>query len=98
MAICFSCGTELPFDNIFRTTECPGCGKGVKVCKNCEFYSPGAHLDCRETISEAVRDKEMVNFCEYFKINRLDKNTSSKDTKNKTGDKARSVFDDLFKG
>ena len=62
------CGLELPArDTVFRATLCEGCEAEVRVCKNCTFYLPGAHWDCRETIPEAVRDKERANFCEYFR-------------------------------
>jgi predicted RNA-binding Zn-ribbon protein involved in translation (DUF1610 family) len=68
MSVCFSCGAELPAEKVYRTTVCPGCGKGVRVCLNCKFYSPGSHWDCRETISEPVRDKDTVNFCDFFSL------------------------------
>ena len=68
MAECYNCGTSLELSKVYRTTLCPDCGKEVKACKNCKFYSPGAHWDCHETISEAVRDKERANFCDYFVI------------------------------
>jgi hypothetical protein len=58
---------------IFRSTKCPQCGKDVKICKNCVFYLPGAHWDCRETIEEPVNDKEAANFCSYFKFKNSDK-------------------------
>lgn len=67
MASCFSCGGSLDdLEGIFRSTQCPYCGKDVRVCLNCEFYDPGAHWECRETISEPVRDKDRANFCDYF--------------------------------
>jgi len=67
MAVCYNCGAPLPEKkSIFRSTSCQKCGRDVKVCRNCAFYSPGAQHDCREHISEPVRDKERANFCEYF--------------------------------
>lgn len=91
MAVCFSCGADLQFDRVFRTTVCPGCGKGVRVCKNCRFYSPGAHWDCSETISEPVREKDMVNFCEYFVLRK----SGAKEEPKKNED-SRAEFDKLF--
>jgi hypothetical protein len=68
MATCFNCGHELPpRDKIFRATLCENCGADLRVCKNCTFYLPGTHWDCRETIPEAVREKDRANFCEYFR-------------------------------
>jgi hypothetical protein len=68
MATCFKCGDELPpREKIFRATLCDNCGADLRVCKNCTYYLPGVHWDCRETIPEAVREKERSNFCEYFR-------------------------------
>ena len=53
---------------VFRSGVCPKCGKDLRVCLNCVFYSPGAHWDCRENIPEAVRDKDRANFCDYFRF------------------------------
>lgn len=52
---------------IFRSTLCEQCGTEVRVCRNCEFYAPGLHWDCRETVREPVRDKDRANFCEFFR-------------------------------
>ena len=91
MASCYSCGTELEIDRVYRTSECPGCGKSVKVCKNCKFYEPGAQWDCRETISEPIRDKDRVNYCEYFQL------AESNDRKVSTrANAARQDLDKLF--
>lgn len=108
MATCFSCGAELAFDKVFRTTICSGCGKGVRACKNCDFYSPGAHWDCRETISELVREKDIVNFCEYFTLRRGGgkstpgiKNGAARSgarsgTRDDANNDSRAAFDSLF--
>ncbi len=93
MSNCYSCGTELPRGKVFRSTICPGCGKGVKVCLNCKFYLPGSHWDCRETISELVREKDLVNFCDFY----LTTDTAREKSTNKTGD-IRTAFDKLFDG
>ncbi len=63
--MCYFCGnvTKPP---VYRHSTCPDCGKDLKICMNCKFYEPGAHWDCRETISEPVTDKERANFCDYF--------------------------------
>jgi hypothetical protein len=64
---CTFCGTAI--DNpreVFRSSSCPGCGKDLKICLNCRFYSPGVHWDCSETIDEPVADKDRANFCTFF--------------------------------
>lgn len=96
MARCFSCGHqfELPME-VFRSTRCPSCGADVRVCKNCTFYEPGAHWDCRETIPEAVRDKDRANFCGYF---RLGENPATPSAAGDDGSRseAKNAFDALF--
>jgi hypothetical protein len=62
------------------------------VCRNCGFYKPGAYRDCAETVPEAVRDKERLNFCEYFKPSSLVQNGGPA-AKAKA---AKASFDDLF--
>lgn len=69
MAICYKCGYTFPQDLVItRAVECPQCAAPVRCCRNCVFYEPGAHWDCRETIPEPVTDKERGNFCDYFRL------------------------------
>lgn len=80
---------------VFRSTKCPSCGADVRVCKNCRFYDPSAHWECRETIPDGVREKERANFCDYFK---LGENPASPSGAADDGSqsKARNAFDALF--
>jgi len=69
MRVCTFCGTILDRDiKIGRSSVCPNCQKDLKICLNCIFYSKDAHWNCRESISELVRDKDKSNFCDYFKL------------------------------
>jgi predicted RNA-binding Zn-ribbon protein involved in translation (DUF1610 family) len=67
MFACHFCGTviENPRE-VYRSSACPHCGKDLKICLNCRFYSPGAHWDCSETIDEPVNEKDRANFCTFF--------------------------------
>ena len=70
MATCYKCGEVFPADLIItRSLECVQCSVPVRCCRNCTFYEPGAHWDCRETVPEPVYDKERANFCDYFRLN-----------------------------
>lgn len=92
---CHRCGYVFPDHfHINRTAECPECSAPVRVCKNCTFYEPGAHWDCRETIPEPVRDKERSNFCDYFRPAPAAKAGGLPSNENKG--QARRAFDDLF--
>lgn len=66
MASCYFCGAELDLP-VYRSSECPSCGRDVKICMNCEFYSGNSHWQCRESITEPVVDKERANYCDYFR-------------------------------
>lgn len=66
---CYRCGTSLaalslPFS---RRDECPQCSAHLHVCRMCEFYDPAAVAQCLEDDAEEVREKDKVNFCEWFR-------------------------------
>ena len=69
MKACHFCGREQPAgERVYRSSTCAGCGKDLKICRNCRFYSAGAHWECLETIHDPVADKERANFCEFFQF------------------------------
>ena len=66
--MCWKCGNDIGDSvPIPRSAECPFCHADLHSCRNCQFYSPGSHYDCHETVEEPVRDKERANFCGSFK-------------------------------
>lgn len=68
-ATCYRCASGLPRDeSVGRGAICPSCGAEVRVCRNCAFYTAGAHNDCREPGAERVVEKERANFCEFFQL------------------------------
>ncbi|MEM6729918.1 MAG: hypothetical protein AAF658_00090 [Myxococcota bacterium] len=65
---CFSCRHTNVFEDLVRRSDtCSHCGADARVCKNCVFYDPGSHNQCRETTAEYVSEKERSNFCGMFK-------------------------------
>ena len=54
-------------DKVKRGEECPHCRYDMRSCKNCQYYDPGSHNECKETISEYVPDKERSTFCGMYK-------------------------------
>ena len=65
---CWSCRqTTLMEDKVKRSDECPHCRMDMRSCKNCQYFEPGAHNQCVETISEYVPEKERGNFCGMYK-------------------------------
>lgn len=94
MASCFRCGATLP-EKVYRNTLCESCGADAKTCLNCRFHDPSAHWECRETIAEAVREKDRANFCDFFSL-RTAARPSGGAGDSGAGGKARSTFDSLF--
>lgn len=93
---CHFCGTRIEENTpIYRSSLCPTCGKELRICLNCRFYSPGSHWDCRETIQEPVFDKERANFCEYFKPSMGEKPSPEHHRGNESN--GRDKFNSLFK-
>ena len=69
MRVCFFCGARLEEkQEVHRSSTCSSCGRDLKICLNCRFYSKGIHNDCLETSAEPVRDKDRSNFCDYFRF------------------------------
>lgn len=65
---CHSCRGLIEMeDKVKRGDTCIHCGSDIRACKNCVYYDPGAHNECRETISEYVPDKERANFCGMYR-------------------------------
>jgi hypothetical protein len=80
---------------VFRTSQCAGCGGDLKVCLNCSFHQPGAQWDCGEHVEEPVREKDRANFCSHF---RFRDGPSSPPDRGPVRPGARKDFDKLFGG
>jgi len=93
MRVCYFCGRKLDEKlEVFRSSTCESCGKDLKICYNCRFYSKGAHMDCLESVAEPVRDKDRSNFCDYFRFKESTVESSSGDRK----ERAKEGFQKLF--
>lgn len=92
MAKCPYCSAEVSAP-IHHSSECPKCGKVLHSCKCCSFYSPDAHYGCRESVEEAVWDKEKANFCDYF---RLTEKTNGPSKEDERAQKSREALANLF--
>jgi hypothetical protein len=69
MKACYSCGAQWTEQEApgFSVT-CEKCGEFLHCCRNCRFYAPGQHNDCREPQADPVRDKDTRNLCEWFQF------------------------------
>ncbi len=90
---CYECGSGIEIDaRVQRRDECTSCGADLHICKNCRFWDPAYHNECRETGAFYIRDREKANFCTLFEF----KSTIESET-SKAND-ARAKLEALFKG
>jgi hypothetical protein len=64
---CHRCGLEIACASVGVRDCCEACTAYLHCCRNCDFYEPGASNDCREPNAERVVEKELANFCDYFR-------------------------------
>lgn len=96
--MCWKCGKQLSITPpVSRDDTCPACGADVRACKNCRFYEPGSHYDCRETVDEQVRDKERANFCGFFSYTAQPPAKAQNGKTSGKAQQARNDFANLFK-
>lgn len=95
--LCFHCGrsTSLsPGRSIGRSESCVHCSSDLRVCKNCRHYDAGLRWECKEEISEPVRDKARGNFCDFFqpRVDAATANTSALSPAEELRRKAEALF------
>lgn len=66
LGTCWHCGQVLTAADYGRETNCAGCSKPTRVCRNCLHFAPGRPNDCVEPMVEPILNKERANFCELF--------------------------------
>lgn len=89
---CWKCGNQLELEvKVSRRDDCPSCGADLHVCKNCRFWDPTYHNECRENSAYYIRDREKANFCMAFQFKSADEEAG------KEANDARSKLDALFK-
>lgn len=67
--ICWRCGASLQALSLpyRRLEQCLECSADLHVCKMCTSWAPRLDSGCDDIRAEGERDKELANFCEYFK-------------------------------
>jgi len=64
---CHACKNELIFEvKMQRADACPHCAADLHCCKNCEYWDPVAHNQCKEHVAEYIPDRERANRCTFF--------------------------------
>ena len=66
---CWKCGQEYKHSAPGRSETCD-CGADLKVCLNCTSYDPKVAYQCRDRRADAVEEKHVANYCEYFEFAR----------------------------
>lgn len=68
LVACYRCGTSLAHLSLplSRQDSCPSCHAHLHVCRMCRSFDVSAHDQCLEDDAERVREKEQLNFCDYF--------------------------------
>ncbi len=79
-----------------RHEICSRCGAYIRVCRNCQFYDPALHNQCRIPEAEYVSDKERANFCEWF-VFREKGHSGEKTEQERRQEEARRRWENLFK-
>ena len=77
-----------------KRESCAKCDADLHCCRNCRFFDPSVHNQCREAQAEWVKEKDRANYCDYLDPTEAvgpprRSSSSSSDIKKK--------FDDLFK-
>ncbi len=94
---CWQCGETLErlgVGRVGKRESCAKCDADLHCCRNCRFFDPSVHNQCRETQAEWVKEKDRANYCDYLNPTEAvgpprRSSSSSSDIKKK--------FDDLFK-
>src|SRR5262245_13872556 len=67
---CQHCGAAVTLaEPIPRESSCENCRRDYHACRQCRYYDPSRHNQCRETEADMVEDKQRRNFCEFFAFN-----------------------------
>lgn len=95
---CFKCRNELDLVltagvKVGRLDTCAHCDAYLHACKNCRFYDPSLHNQCRIPEADFIRDRETSNFCHHFDI--LDRHDPP--VTDDSVDKAKAKLNELFK-
>jgi hypothetical protein len=97
---CHKCRNQIEFVikvgiKVGRHDTCAHCAADIHVCKNCRFYNPALHNQCRIPEADFIRDREAANFCPHFDILDRDAPPEQDDSVKKARDKLDNLFKNL---
>ncbi len=89
---CAACAATLE-PGIAFDSHCAKCGAALHSCRQCTFFDPGAHFECRKKITARIVNKQAPNTCELFEARKIvERETSSSGPVS-----GRQAFENLFK-
>ena len=71
--------------------QCPHCFTDLHSCVNCKHHVPHLHNECFIPDTEIIRDREAMNFCEYF-VAKQDSAPKAPESKNDLDERLKSLF------
>ncbi len=89
---CAACGAKAP-PQIKLDTTCPKCNADLHTCRQCTYFDPGAHFECRKPIPARIVNKHARNTCELF----APRTVVERETSSGPPSDARQAFAKLFK-
>ena len=92
--VCYRCGASLAHLSLplSRQDECRECRNYLHVCRMCVHYDPAVPKQCAEDDAEEVREKERLNFCDWF----VASETAFDPSQRSAEERARASLDALF--
>lgn len=89
---CAACGAKVS-PNVNFGTSCPQCNADLHSCRQCTYFDPGAHFECRKPIAKRIVNKQANNTCELFAARVV----VERETSSGPPTDARQAFAKLFK-
>ena len=89
---CTACGAKAP-TNITLASTCPKCNADFHTCRQCTYFDPSAHFECRKSITVKIVNKNARNTCELF----APRTVVERETSSGPPTDARAAFAKLFK-
>jgi hypothetical protein len=96
--MCWYCGSPVTHAEPLGRSALCGCGRDLRVCRNCRFYLSGSRGECSEPNADPPAEKERANFCDWFSLNPKFREAAAGQGKSRADAAAAvSAFNDLFK-
>jgi hypothetical protein len=93
---CASCGAKAP-SVVGLDATCSNCRSELHTCRQCNFFDPGARLECSKAVPKRIVNKNARNTCELFAPRTVVERETSSGAPTDAPTDARQAFANLFK-